>query len=163
MKQFSPIWLLVNVADRRSLRGFFSEASVQAIPAEHVCEHLNPDQAAAGARNSYWLLKGGGYLRSAVPDGLHRDKEYIDYVRPDGHGAGSDDHKVLYTYQTLSKLLEDAGFSVALLEWFDTDGRFQYKEWDPALGCISRSTRFDERNSTNPTTYTSLIVDAVKD
>jgi len=162
-----PGWIateypLVDIADTRSLQRFFTPASVEAILAEHVWEHLSPEQAAAAARNCIWLLKRGGHLRIAVPDGLHTDKDYIDYVKPGGYGAGSDDHKVLYTYRSLTKLLEDAGFRVTLLEWFDEDGQFQFRDWDPAMGHISRSTRFDDRNKSNPTAYTSLIADAVK-
>ncbi len=154
---------LVNVADKRSLEEFFAPASVQAILAEHVWEHLTPEQARAGARNAYWLLKSGGYLRIAVPDGLHPAKEYVESVKPGGHGAGSDDHKVLYTNESLVRLLEGAGFRTALLEWFDESGRFHFQEWDPAMGHVLRSTRFDDRNRTNPTAYTSLIADARKD
>jgi len=154
---------LVNIADLRSLVKLFAPASVEVILAEHVWEHLSPEEAAAGARNCFWLLKRGGYLRIAVPDGLHPDKQYIDYVKPGGSGAGSDDHKALYTYRTLTKLLEDAGFRVTLLEWFDEDGHFRFRDWDPAMGYIARSTRFDERNKTNPTAYTSLIADATRD
>ena len=154
---------LIDVGDAVSLRRFFKDGSVDAILAEHVWEHLSLGQAAAAAENCFRLLKGGGYLRIAVPDGLHPDKEYIDYVRPGGHGAGSDDHKVLYTYRTLTNLLGAAGFRVTLLEWFDEDERFHFREWDPAMGYIARSTRFDDRNKTNPTAYTSLIADAVKD
>lgn len=163
-----PGWIateypLVDVADSRSLRRFFAPASVDAILAEHVWEHLSPDQAAAAARNCFWLLRRGGHLRIAVPDGLHPDKDYIAYVKPGGHGAGSEDHKVLYTFGTLTALLEKAGFAVTLLEWFDLHGKFHHRDWDPALGFVARSRRFDERNATNPTAYTSIIADAVKD
>lgn len=97
-----------------------------------------------------------------MPDGYHPDPHYIEYVRPGGTGAGSDDHKVPYTYDSLRQLLEQAGFRVKLLEWFDENGRFHFEKWDAAMGFIERSTRFDERNTENPTAYTSLIVDAFK-
>lgn len=84
-------------------------------------------------------------------------------TRPGGHGAGSEDNKVLCSHQTLKGLLESAGFRLDLLEWFDVNGDFQYREWDLSLGFVARSTRFDERNATNPTAYTSIIADAIKD
>jgi predicted SAM-dependent methyltransferase len=59
-------------------------------------------------------------------------------------------------------LLEKAGYKVNLLEWFDEQGKFHHENWDVAGGFIKRSTRFDPRNSTNRTTYTSLIIDAIK-
>jgi predicted SAM-dependent methyltransferase len=163
----APGWLttefpMINIADRPSLDRYFRSRSVQAFLAEHVWEHLAPQQASIAVANCYRLLKPGGYLRIAVPDGLHPDKSYIEYVRPGGTGAGSDDHKVLYTYKTLSALLEEAGFEARLLEWFDEEGRFHVQDWDSADGFICRSTRFDERNRVNPTAYTSIIADAIK-
>jgi predicted SAM-dependent methyltransferase len=153
---------LVDVADWPTLRRFFESGSVSAMLAEHVWEHLSPSEAEAAARNCRELLAVGGHLRVAVPDGLHPDPAYIEYVRPGGSGAGSDDHKVLYTYRSLSALFERAGFSTRLLEWFDENGRFHSTAWDPKDGHVSRSTRFDERNRANPTAYTSIILDAVK-
>ena len=56
--------------------------------------------------NCYEFLRPGGRLRIAVPDGFHPEPGYIEYVRPGGTGIGADDHKVLYNYQSLRKLLE---------------------------------------------------------
>jgi predicted SAM-dependent methyltransferase len=153
---------VVDVADARSLARFFSPASVSAILAEHVWEHLTPRQAEDAARNCYALLAPRGYLRIAVPDGAHPDPAYVEYARPGGSGPGSEDHKVLYTHDTLCGLLKSAGFETQLLEWFDEQRRFHYVEWNPDSGRVSRSSRFDERNTANPTAYTSLIVDAVR-
>lgn len=162
-----PDWIsteypYVNVANGSNLAEWFSPASVKAILAEHVWEHLTADQAQSAVQNCMVMLKPGGYLRIAVPDGSHPDKEYIDYVRPGGRGEGSDDHRVLYTLESLSLLLRDAGFEVVPLEWFDSNGQFHMNPWDPAKGMINRSTRFDLRNHSNPIAYTSLIVDAIK-
>jgi predicted SAM-dependent methyltransferase len=162
-----PGWLsteypVTDFTDSGSLRRLFRPSSVAAFVAEHVWEHLTPEQAAAAARNCFEFLKPGGYLRIAVPDGLHPDASYIEYVRPGGTGLGSDDHKVLYNYRTLSATLEAAGLVVHLLEWFDEEGVFHFSDWDPEAGFVFRSARFDERNRDKPTTYTSIIVDAVK-
>lgn len=152
----------VDLTDGDGLRALFGRGAVRAILAEHVWEHLTPQAGLAAARNCHDLLRPGGYLRIAVPDGLHPDPGYIDYVKPGGTGDGSDDHKVLYTHATLGGLLEEAGFLVEKLEWFDETGRFHYREWNPEDGYIARSTRFDERNRTYSTTYTSVIIDARK-
>lgn len=163
----SPGWVpteypMVNIASRSSVERYFREASVRAFLAEHVWEHLSQEQARMAAANCFRMLVPGGYLRIAVPDGLHPDPAYIEYVKPGGTGVGSDDHKVLYTYRSLSSLIEEAGFEVRLLEWFDEQGCFHFHDWDPAAGFIARSTRFDERNIENPTAYTSIIADAIK-
>lgn len=136
--------------------------SLDAILAEHVWEHLTLEQAAAASARCFRYLKPGGHMRIAVPDGFHPDPDYIAQVKPGGCGAGADDHKVLYDYRTLSSLLEQAGYKVRLLEWFDEQGIFHHEDWNGADGFIMRSTRFDQRNRQNPTTYTSLIIDAVK-
>ena len=130
--------------------------------AEHVWEHLVPEDSAAAARNLHVLLRPGGYLRIAVPDGYHPDPAYREYARPGGSGEGSDDHKVFYTHETLREVFAQAGFEIRLLEWFDANGKFHSQSWRAEDGMIERSTRFDARNRTNPTAYTSLILDAVK-
>ena len=140
----------------------FAENSIDAILAEHVWEHLTPEQGLVAARNCLRFLKPGGYLRVAVPDGLHLDPQYIEWVRVGGSGAGADDHKVLYTGETFRRLFEEAGFEVELLEYFDSAGAFHAVEWDPAAGKVHRSQRFDERNQNGQLNYTSVILDARK-
>jgi predicted SAM-dependent methyltransferase/GT2 family glycosyltransferase len=153
---------IVDVTDSITLVQYFKPSSVDALLAEHVWEHLSEQDAYIGAVNCFNLLKSGGYLRIAVPDGFHPNMEYIDNVRPGGKGAGSDDHKILYNYKSLSELLLKAGFKVNLLEWFDKEGQFHFESWSESDGLITRSTRFDIRNKINPTEYTSLIIDAIK-
>ena len=130
--------------------------------AEHVWEHLIIEDAKIGLENCYKYLKKGGRFRIAVPDGFHPDPDYINYVKPGGHGAGADDHKVLYNYKSFGKCLEESGFRVNLLEYFDEQGNFHYQEWDPEDGMIKRSKRFDKRNKDGKLNYTSLIIDGIK-
>jgi predicted SAM-dependent methyltransferase len=153
---------LLDLTDARAFAALLGSGSISNILAEHVWEHLSPEDAARACNNCFAYLKQGGVLRIAVPDGLHTDTDYIAQVKPGGHGPGADDHKVLYDYRTLSALLEQAGFRVRLLEWFDEQGQFHHEDWDAADGYIMRSTRYDQRNRGSPTTYTSLIIDAVK-
>jgi predicted SAM-dependent methyltransferase len=141
----------------------FDKNSLEAILAEHVWEHLTVDEGIVAARHCYQYLKPGGYFRVAVPDGLHPDAAYIEYVRPGGIGSGADDHKVLYTYQTLREVLVQAGFDeIELLEYFDESGQFNDTAWRPEDGMIRRSKRFDKRNADGSLSYTSLIIDAKK-
>ncbi|HTE12914.1 MAG TPA: hypothetical protein VK645_18165 [Chitinophagaceae bacterium] len=141
---------------------FFKYDSVSAVLAEHVWEHLTLEEGKKAAATCYLFLKKNGYVRIAVPDGYHPDKEYIDYVKPGGHGIGADDHKVLYTYKTLSKVFEEAGFKVTLLEYFDENGQFHFTDWSRNEGMVHRSSRYDDRNKDGVLKYTSLIIDAVK-
>lgn len=141
---------------------FFNKASISAILAEHVWEHLTEEQGLEAARNCFTYLKKDGHLRVAVPDGYHPYTEYIDYVKPGGIGLGADDHKVLYDYKKFMRLFSQAGFSVNLLEYYDENGRFYHIDWKPEDGMIYRSRRFDSRNQTGELKYTSLIIDAVK-
>ena len=142
---------------------YFADNSIDTILAEHVWEHLTPEQGLIAAQMCQRFLKPGGYLRAAVPDGCHSDPTYIDYVKPGGTGIGADDHKVLYTNESFSGLFQDAGFTnVDSLEYFDGDGEFHAADWQEADGMIHRSIRFDKRNQNGKPNYTSLIVDAVK-
>ena len=140
----------------------FQRNAIDAILAEHVWEHLSEADGRQAARQCYEYLKPGGYLRIAVPDGFHPDQGYIDYVKPGGHGAGADDHKVLYDHKSILPMFENVGFRVELLEYFDSEGHFHCVDWNPEDGKILRSRRFDERNADKPLSYTSLILDAKK-
>jgi predicted SAM-dependent methyltransferase len=83
-----------------------------------------------------------GKIRIAVPDGYFPDPSYIEYVRPGGVGAGADDHKVLYNYILMKEQLQKVGFVVELLEYWDENGAFHYRDWDPIEGgMINRSKR----------------------
>jgi predicted SAM-dependent methyltransferase len=139
-------------------------ASLDALLAEHVWEHLTPSEAVAAAKTCYTYLKPGGYLRIAVPDGLHPSPEYIDWVKPGGASPGqlANDHQVLYTYRTLGPVFESAGFRVRLYEYYDEAGQFHFSDWDPADGTIRRSRRFDRRNRGGKLAFTSIILDALK-
>ena len=153
---------ILDVTDEKSWYRLFQAVKIDALLAEHVFEHFTDDQIAAAFANAYRFLKNGGYIRIAVPDGYHPDLEYIEMVKPGGCGSGSEDHKQLFNYQTLSAQLEKAGFVVRLLEWFDEQGTFNSQEWKGEDGLISRSSRYDERNIKSPLSYTSLILDAHK-
>jgi predicted SAM-dependent methyltransferase len=164
---FDPGWIPTEVDALNLLREsdwerFFEPESIDALLAEHVWEHLTPEEALAGAQLCFRYLKSGGYLRIAVPDGNHPDPEYIRGVQPGGNGAGAKDHKILYTYRSFGALFERAGFSVKLLEYFDESGRFHCSDWTAERGVIHRSQRFDKRNRGGKTVYTSIILDAVK-
>lgn len=140
----------------------FEKNGIDGLLAEHVWEHLTPEQGKIAAQTCYTFLKKGGHLRVAVPDGFHPNSEYIDYVKPGGHGAGADDHKVLYNYKSFRTLFTENGFEVKLLEYFDENGKFQNTSWDLCDGYIHRSIRYDERNQDGNPNYTSLILDAIK-
>ena len=117
----------------------------------------------AAAKNCYRHLKTGGHIRVAVPDGYHPSPEYIEYVKPGGTGVGSDDHKILYTYKTLAHVSKSAGFRIKLLEYWDEYGQFHFYPWDISDGYIERSQEHDERNKINALSYTSIIMDGIKD
>ena len=152
----------LNVVSNKDWKKYFDVNSIEALLAEHVWEHLDEAEGTEAAKNCFTYLKPGGYLRIAVPDGFHPSKNYIDMVKPMGNGVGSDDHKMLFNHVTLATMLESAGFVVELLEYYDKNGVFHKKDWDPKTGLIRRSVRFDDRNMNTDLNYTSLIVDAWK-
>ena len=152
----------LNLLDERDWRTIFAEGSVDALLAEHVCEHLGPAEGLEAARRCRRYLRPGGHLRIAVPDGLNPDPAYHERVRPGGSGAGADDHRVLYTYRMLAALLEQAGLTARPLEYFDESGTFHAVDWTPADGMVRRSRRFDHRNAGGQLVYTSLIMDGIR-
>jgi predicted SAM-dependent methyltransferase len=152
----------LNLLKEEEWLNYFKENSISNILAEHVWEHLTIEDGYIAASTCYKFLKKGGKLRIAIPDGFHSSKEYIDYVKPGGSGAGADDHKVLYTYKSLTELLSRIGYTVDLLEYFDEAGTFHQNAWDANEGFIHRSIKHDKRNADGNPNYTSLIVDAIK-
>lgn len=152
----------LNLLERRDWDKLFDKKRIDKIVAEHVWEHLSLEDGKLGLRNCYEFLKEGGNIRIAVPDGFHPDPSYINYVRPGGTGAGADDHKVLYNYKLFKSILEELGFKVKLLEYFDENGDFHFTDWSTEDGMIRRSKRFDKRNADGKLNYTSLIIDGVK-
>jgi len=153
---------VIDLLREETWQRYFAPGSLDAILAEHVWEHLSTEDAARSARTCFRFLKPGGYLRVAVPDGLHPDPGYIEQVKPGGIGSGADDHKVLYNHDSFGELFARAGFEVKLHEYYDRNGQFQFSEWNPDDGLIRRSMRFDERNSPGHLAYTSIVLDAVK-
>lgn len=142
----------------------FAPDSIDAMLAEHVWEHLTPDEALIAARTCYTYLKPGGYLRVAVPDGYHPSPVYQEWVRVGGAWIGqlTNDHKVLYTHDTVVALFEAAGFAVELYEYFDQAHGFHTRDWHPERGKIRRSWLFDKSNRDGSLTFTSIILDAIK-
>ncbi len=155
-------WHFLNLLNEQEWLAYFKADSISNILAEHVWEHLTPEDGKIAIRTCYRFLKKGGRLRIAVPDGFHPDPSYIDYVKVGGSGAGADDHKILYTYKMMTDILEQAGYKVQLLEYFDESGVFHHNTWDAKEGYIHRSIKNDKRNADGKPNYTSLIVDAIK-
>lgn len=140
----------------------FLNSSIDRILAEDVWEHLAEEEGIVAARNCYKYLKSGGRIRIAVPDGLHPSSEYIEYVKPGGVGSGAEDHRVLYTFKSLQQLFEAVGFKVRLLEFWDENREFHHYKWDLNEGFVLRSKDFDERNKIKELSYTSIILDGIK-
>lgn len=151
----------LNILKESSFDSLLGEKKVDRFLAEHVFEHIGYDDAIVGLKNCNYFMNDGGTIRIAVPDGFHPNQEYIDMVKPGGYGWGSDDHKLLYTYQSLSGALEAAGFTVRLLEYYDEEGKFHYNDWKSEEGHVMRSMRYDKRFH-EPLGYSSLIIDGIK-
>ena len=143
-------------------RRAFPKFAPRAILAEHVWEHLSLADGVLAAQHCHDFLVSGGHVRAAVPDGLHPDPRYIEWVRPGGSGPAAHEHRMLYTHRTFREVFERAGFAVTLLEYFDEEGRFQERAWDPSQGMIQRSLRFDHRNLDGKPHFTSIVLDARK-
>lgn len=160
----------LDLADAASFQAFFRSRRADGLLCEHVWEHLDLDEAKQAAINCFGVLKPGARLRIAVPDRRFPNEEYQRNVQVGGPGPADHpafDHKVVYDLDLLRSVLTPAGFEVIPLEWWDEDGNFQVRSWDPHLGVIYRSSRFDHRNAdyrdqTGPPGFTSLIVDAVR-
>ena len=153
----------INITRREDFLKFWQTGTLSNFLAEHVWEHLTPNDGRIAIEHCFELLAPSGRLRIAVPDGNSPDPAYIDHVRIGGTGPGGDDHKILYTVETLSEAMSDAGFVVEAVEYFDSEGHFHQNALNAAAhGYIGRSRDNDPRNTKEKIGYTSLIVDGVK-
>ncbi|MDX1994892.1 MAG: hypothetical protein SF029_21085 [bacterium] len=150
---------LLDITNPTDWQRYFKPNTIQRMLAEHVLEHLSEQQNRAGLALCYQYLAPGGIFRIAVPDGNRLDAAYQAEVRPPKDG-----HQMLFTLEKMTALLEEAGFTVRPLEYFDRDEQFHATSWDSADGHVMRSVRFDRQKDfqRGELYYTSLIVDAVK-
>ena len=138
------------------------EEAIDRLLAEHVFEHIPPDLIPAALENAYRYLKPGGTIRIAVPDGHNPNPAYIRNVEPGGTGPGADDHKQLFTLESLSAALDAAGFRVEPGEWFDSTGHFHEEPWSEERGRIGRCKRHGSPDKSFPSSHLSLLVDGIK-
>jgi len=150
---------ILDIANPEDWRRLFRAGSIDRILAEHVLEHLTLEQCRSALAEIHRYLKPGGRFRVAVPDGNRRDPAYVAEVSPPKDG-----HRVLFEKDRLRDLLEEAGFVVYPLEFFDQAGRFNCRDWDAADGLVRRSRRFDRQEAfrLGELCYTSLIADGIK-
>jgi predicted SAM-dependent methyltransferase len=150
----------LDITNAKDWQRYFAPQSIHRIVAEHVLEHLTTAQLRQFLHAVRPYLTRDACIRIAVPDGYHPNPLYIEYVRPDGKGPGSDDHKVLYTCDRLVAEVEDAGYTCQLLEYFDADGQFHKTEWQAADGYIERTGGYRSIGD-KQFSYTSLIIDCL--
>ncbi|SDR93603.1 Predicted SAM-depedendent methyltransferase [Paenibacillaceae bacterium GAS479] len=154
-----------NLLSLESWNELSEPASIDALLAEHVWEHLTYEEGTMAAEHCYQFLKPGGYIRCAVPDKNFRNDWYQQLVQvggpgPADHPAAS--HKIVYDSEAFVSVFEKAGFKVTLLEYCDKNGDFHYTYWNEMDGRIGRSYRFDTRNSIKELGMVSIIIDAKK-
>lgn len=125
--------------------------SLHRILAEHVVNNLDENNIDAVLKNFRQFLAADGVLRIAVPDGYHPNRDYINKIHKH--------NKIIYNYKDLTDLLSKYGFVADLLEYFDENGEFHFKDWSKEDGPIKRSSRYDKRNKKEKLSYTSLIID----
>lgn len=149
----------LNILDRRDWDSLFRKNSISNILSEHVLEHLTRDEVKRTLSLCYEYLKVGGKIRIAVPDAYRRDEKYVKWVLPPKDG-----HKTYWNYKELKNVMEETGFKVELLEYFDENEEFRFVNWDEKDGIIFRSKKYDKRENfkRGDLCYTSLIVDGIK-
>ncbi|MFA6598975.1 MAG: hypothetical protein WCS69_14715 [Ignavibacteriaceae bacterium] len=158
---FSTNIYSVDVTNEKNFEKYFSYARIDKVLAEHVLEHLTELQIRLMIENLLKYSNDTLTVRIAVPDGFHADPEYIETVKPGGSGYGSDDHKHLFNYQSLSKIFSSYGFTYDLIEYWDEQRQFHQNYKNDDNGFVSRNFRRDDRNSDGIPHYTSLIIDFI--
>ncbi|MCH9030240.1 MAG: hypothetical protein IH819_11690 [Bacteroidetes bacterium] len=159
---FSTDIVTLDVTNENHFKKYFRDKKINKILAEHVLEHLTNKELELMVKHLYKYSADDINIRIAVPDGFHKDENYICLVKPGGTGIGADDHKHLFNYKTLSSLFEKQGFVSYLKEYWDEEGEFRTTYFNDDYGTIRRSFINDNRNKDKIPHYTSLIVDYKK-
>lgn len=156
---FSTDIVTLDLTNENDFKKYFTNKKIYKILAEHVLEHLSEKDLKLMLSNFFKYSSEDVIIRIAVPDGFHKDADYINSVRPGGTGIGADDHKNLFNYKSLSKLFEDFNFRSQPIEYWDENGNFHQGYINDENGFIKRSFINDSRNADGNPHYTSLIID----
>jgi predicted SAM-dependent methyltransferase len=150
---------VLDICSPKNWARHFEPNCIDCILSEHVLEHLTLEQNHVALAAAFRHLKPGGRFRIAVPDGNRRDEFYRADVAPPADG-----HQVLFDLKLLTTLLEEAGYTVRPLEYFDDSETFHAVEWSSEDGHVHRSARYDRQENfrRGDLFYTSLVVDAFK-
>lgn len=145
---------VTNVTDWET---YFFPKTIRAIVCEHVFEHLDDSALCRSLTLCRRFLCRNGRLRIAVPDGNRPDNKYLNAVRPPADG-----HQQLFTIDSISALLQDVGFRVEPLEYYDRNHKFHRCPWNVSEGLVYRSYGRDTQQEFQfrDHCYTSIIVDA---
>jgi predicted SAM-dependent methyltransferase len=153
--QTQPGWISTDI-DTLDIRReadwarYFPPGSIDRILCESCLEHMTFEDGLLACQNFYKYLKPRtGRVRIAVPDANFKNEAYQFWTAPNRggqllsrlfvYGPHEPDHKVFYDFQTLPALMQRAGFTTRLVEYFDAAGRFYRNPWSYADGEVTRS------------------------
>jgi predicted SAM-dependent methyltransferase len=152
----------LDVTNEKQYQKYFKNKKINKILAEHILEHLTNDELHLMVNNFKKYSSDNVNIRIAVPDGFHKNEQYIEQVKPGGKGEGAEEHQNLFNYKSLKELFEQYGFESNLVEYWDERGNFHKGYANDEFGYIKRSFINDSRNSDGNPNYTSLIIDFSK-
>jgi len=137
-----PGWLAtdidtLNVTQESSWSSLFRPGSIDNILAEHVLEHLSLEELHRVLAHAKKYLKAGGVFRIAVPDAFHPSRYYYNLVKPGGWETPIE-HKLFFDHEMLTRIAEQSGYKIRLLEYFDESGVFHKVDYSPDNGTIQR-------------------------
>ncbi|MCW9065694.1 MAG: hypothetical protein OQJ78_05300, partial [Ignavibacteriaceae bacterium] len=155
---FSTDIVTLDVTNEKHFKKYFKKKRIHKVLAEHVLEHLTKNELEIMINNFKKYSSKDVNIRIAVPDGFHKDKEYIQRVKPCGTGEGAEDHKHLFNYRSLAELFEAQNFKAKLVEYWDENWDFHSIYSNDENGFVKRSFINDSRNSDGIPYYTSLII-----
>jgi predicted SAM-dependent methyltransferase len=137
-----PGWLAtdidtLNITQESSWSSLFRPGTIDNILAEHVLEHLSLNELHRVLAYAKKFLKTDGVFRVAVPDAFHPSRYYYNLVKPGGWETPTQ-HKLFFDHEMLTRVAEQAGYRVRLLEYFDESGMFHKVDYSPNDGSIQR-------------------------
>jgi predicted SAM-dependent methyltransferase len=147
----------LDITKEEDWRKLFGEHKVDNILAEHVFEHLTPEQAKAAFSNVNKYLKKGGVFRFAVPDGYHPSAYLRSLIGVDGLEKGADDHKIYFNINNIKDFIQGLDFEIQPVEFFDKKGYFHKKDFDLKKGFVKRCSIYNKGRFDDPLEYKKMI------
>jgi predicted SAM-dependent methyltransferase len=148
---------VLDITKEKDWKKLLGKHKIDNMLAEHVFEHLTPEQAKAAFSNVNKYLKKGGIFRFAVPDGYHPSSYLRSLIGVNGLEQGADDHKIYFNIDNIKDFIQGLDFKICPVEFFDSEGYFHKKNFNLENGFVKRCLAYNKGRFDDSAEYEKMI------